>query len=100
VYELPSARSAGGHERRGRRLGVILQADVLLQLSTWVVAPTSTAARPATFRPEVEIAGGWTRVLVEQLGAVDPQRLGARVGHLSFSELRSVEQAARAVLDL
>jgi mRNA interferase MazF len=79
---------------------VILQADELLQLSTWIVAPTSTSARRASFRPEITVAGQTTRVLVEQLGAVDPERLGARVGHLGAGELRSVEQATRAVLAL
>jgi mRNA interferase MazF len=71
-----------------------------LSLSTWVVAPTSTKARSASFRPQVDINGQTTRVLVEQMGAVAPERLGNRVGHLSVSELSEVEEAARAVLDL
>jgi mRNA interferase MazF len=100
VYELASPPGVRAHEPRGRRYGVVLQADALLRLSTWVIAPTSTSARSASFRPEIEAAGGMTRVLVEQLGAVDPQRLGSRVGHLRFEELRAVERAARVVLDL
>ncbi len=79
---------------------MLLQAESLLELSTWIVAPTSTKARPASFRPEIEFDGEPTRVLMEQMGAVAPERLGKRVGHLSFAELQSVEQAARAVLDL
>jgi mRNA interferase MazF len=59
-----------GHEQRGERYGVV-QSDVMLPRSLVVVAPTSRSAKPASFRPEVEIAGGRTRVLVEQLGAVD-----------------------------
>jgi len=57
-------------------------------LSTWLVAPTSTSARPATFRPAVEFDGKETRVLAEQTSAADPSRLGELVGHLGFDDLR------------
>jgi mRNA interferase MazF len=69
-------------------------------LSTWLVAPTSTSARAASFRPEVEIAGQLTRVLAEQTAAVDPSRLGESSGHLTLEELRRVDAALRLVLDL
>src|SRR5256714_8961796 len=82
VYELRAPRETRGHEQRGNRYAVVVQSD-LLPLSTWLVAPTSTSARPTTFRPEVEIAGKTTLVLVEQNAAVDPQRLGRLVGHLT-----------------
>lgn len=65
-----------------------------------MVAPTSTSARAASFRPEVEIGGVTTRVLAEQTAAVDPSRLGESVGFLSFAELRRVDAALRIVLDL
>jgi mRNA interferase MazF len=71
-----------------------------LPLSTRLVAPTSTAARPATFRPEVQVAGRVTRVLAEQTANVDPTRLGDSAGHLTFEELRRVDAALRLVLDL
>lgn len=79
---------------------MIVVQNALIPLSTWLVAPTSTSARPATFRPEVEIAEASTRVLAEQTTAVDPTRLGAMVGRLSFEEMRRVEAALRIVLDL
>jgi mRNA interferase MazF len=78
---------------------VVVQSDDL-PLSTWLVAPTSTSARPATFRPEVEIAGRATLVLAEQTAAIDPTRLGRSAGHLTFEELRRVDAALRLVLDL
>ena len=71
-----------------------------LPLSTVLVAPTSTSARPASFRPEVEIAGRASLVLAEQTAAVDPTRLGPSVGYLSFEELRHVEAALRLVTEL
>jgi mRNA interferase MazF len=78
---------------------VVVRSD-LLPLSTWLVAPTSTSARAATFRPEVEIDGQVARVLAEQPAAVEPGRLGASAGHLSVEELRRVDAALRLVLSL
>ena len=101
VFRLQAPRDARGHEQSGRRFAVVVQSD-LLPLSTWLVAPTSasTSGRAATFRPEVEIDGQVTRVLAEQTAAVDPQRLGASAGHLSFEEMRRVDAALRLVLSL
>ncbi len=99
VYRLKAPRSARGHEQRGNRYAVVLQSD-LLPLSTWLVAPTSTSARPATFRPEIEMDGKTTRVLVEQATAVDPERFGELAGRLTTNELATVDDALRTVLDL
>jgi mRNA interferase MazF len=89
-----------GHEQQGERLGVIVQSDLLLPRSVVVVAPTSQSAKPASFRPEVKVAGESTRVLVEQLGAVDVQRLGRRVGKLSAEVMWSIDEALIVVLGL
>lgn len=99
VYALKASRDARGHEQRGNRFAVVVQSD-LLPLSTWLVAPTSTSARPASFRPEIEVAGKTTYVLVEQTTAIDPERLGERVGNLSQREMASVDDALRVVLQL
>ncbi|MCB0985145.1 MAG: type II toxin-antitoxin system PemK/MazF family toxin [Ilumatobacteraceae bacterium] len=89
-----------GHEQQGERYGVVVQSDVMLPRSVVVVAPTSRSAKPASFRPEVEVTGGQTRVLVEQLGAIDVQRLGRRVGRLTAKEMWSVDDALVVVLGL
>jgi mRNA interferase MazF len=93
-------RDTRGHEQHGTRLAVIVQTDELLQLSTAIVAPTSRSALPASFRPEIELDGTATRVLVEQLRAVDVQRLGDRAGQLSPAELHAVDEALELVLGL
>ena len=72
----------------------------MLPRSVVVVAPTSRSAKAASFRPEVEVAGDVTRVLVEQLGAVDVQCLGQRVGRLMAEEMWSVDEAIIVVLGL
>jgi mRNA interferase MazF len=79
---------------------VVVQADALLPRSLVLVAPTSRSARPASFRPEVAVAGGTTRVLVEQVGAVDTGRLGRPSGHLTPEEMWAVDDALAVVLDL
>ena len=94
---LPARR---GHEQRGPRYAVIVQADELLGLPTAIVAPTSRGAAPATFRPAVEVAGEATRVLVEQLRAVDVDRLDRRMGRLTPEEQRAVDAALELVLAL
>jgi mRNA interferase MazF len=94
---LPSQR---GREQRGSRYAVIVQADELLELSTVLVAPTSRSTLPASFRPEVEIAAERTRVMVEQLRALDVQRLADFTGRLSTAEMREVDEALSLVLAL
>ncbi len=99
LFHLKAPRDQRGHEQAGSRYAVVVQSDAL-PLSTWLVAPTSTRARAATFRPQIELGGQPTRVLAEQTTSIDPQRLGAGAGFLSGSELRRVDAALRLVLDL
>jgi hypothetical protein len=55
---------------------VVVQADDLLALSTILVCPTSTSTPPASFHPEVAIAGEPTRVMCEMVGALGARALG------------------------
>jgi mRNA interferase MazF len=75
LYRLRTPRDAVGHEQRGERFAMVVQSDLLRIFSTVLIAPTSTSAREADFRPTVEINGKSTRVLLDQTTAVDPQRL-------------------------
>ena len=94
---LPGRR---GPEQHGARFAVIVQTDELSGLSTTIVAPTSRSAAAATFRPEVEVGGETTRVLVEQLRAIGLERLGEQAGRPSPDERRAVNDALEIVLDL
>ena len=87
-------------EQRGRGFGVVVQSDAFFPRSTVLVAPTSMSAKPASFRPEIEIDGTVTRVLVEQVGAVDLQRLGDLAGRLTPEEQWGVDAALLTVLGL
>ena len=100
LFRLKSPKNGRGHEQGGPRYAVVVQSDDL-PLSTWIVAPTSTGRRAASFRPEIEINGTKTLVLVEQLTVIDPQaRLGEFAGRLDGAELRAVNAALLAVLGL
>lgn len=99
VHRLRTPRGARGSEQTGARYAVVVQSDQL-PLSTWLVTPTSTSARAASFRPEIEVAGQSTHVLAEQTAAVDPSRLGDQVGHLGLDEMRRIDAALRVVLGL
>jgi mRNA interferase MazF len=100
VFRLPAPRRARGREQRGARYAVIVQADEFLELNTTLVAPTSTGALPASFRPPITLDGTQTRVLVEQTTVVDPQRLGRSAGRLEPGEMRAVDEALALLLGL
>jgi len=99
VHRLRSPRDARGHEQRGERFAVVVQADAL-SLSILLVAPTSTGARPVSFRPEIVVGGRRTLVLAEQTAAIAPERLGDRVGRLTAAEQAEVDAALVTVLGL
>lgn len=100
AFRLPPPTRARGREQRGARYAIVVQADDLLGLSTVLVAPTSASARPATFRPTIDLLGIHTRVLVEQTTVVDPQRLGTSAGRLEAAEMQAVDDALRLLLAL
>ena len=100
IFRLPSPRGARGREQHGARYAVVVQADELLGLSTVLVSPTSTSARPASFRPTITLEGTATRILVEQTTVVDPERLGRSAGRLDADELQGVDEALAVVLAL
>jgi len=100
IFRLPPPRRARGHEQRGGRYAVVVQADELLGLSTVLISPTSTGSFGAGFHPEIDVTGTSTRLLVEQTFAIDVQRLGASAGRLDADEMRSVDEALALVLGL
>jgi mRNA interferase MazF len=89
-----------GRVQYGRRYAVIVQADDLLTLSTVVICPTSTSAPAASFHPEIQLGGERTKVLCEMVGAVDARNLSDQVAHLSYDELRTVNDRLALVLGI
>lgn len=101
VHRLRADRQAGGRDQTGPRYAVVLLASRFDLLSRWIVAPTSTGARPMVVRPDVDWGAGPTRVLCDALTAVHPGvRLGEQVGHLTYAEQEQVDLALALLLDL
>ncbi|MCL2803107.1 MAG: type II toxin-antitoxin system PemK/MazF family toxin [Micrococcales bacterium] len=89
-----------GRKQSGARFAVVIQSDDLM-LSTLLVAPTSTSARPTVFRPQIELGGQPTLVLLEQVTVVNPEtELGDFAGRLLPEELAVVDQALVLVMGL
>lgn len=97
LYRLRAVKDTTGHEQRGPRYAVAIQSDGIV-LSTLIVAPTSTSAQPAIFRPEIEMDGAATRVLIDQMRAVDASRLGDFAGRLDAAKTGDVDRAVRLIL--
>ena len=58
------------------------------------------SARAASFRPEIDLLGDRTRVLVEQAGAIDTGRLGNLVGRVSPEQQWGIDEALMTVFGL
>ncbi len=84
----------------GVGLAVVVQSTALDGLSTLLVAPLSTDALDASFRPLVHVSGRPMRALVELTSPVDRQRVGDDLGRLDDEDLWAVNLALVAVFDL
>ena len=92
VYRIDLGRHRG-HEQGGKRLGLVVSPSDS-PLSVVTVVPTSTSAGPSIHRPEVEIAGRLTRMLVDQVRSIDIHYVvGDPVDYLTRDELVAVELA-------
>jgi mRNA interferase MazF len=89
-----------GRAQQGPRFGIILQTDSLAPLSTVLVAPTSQSALQTHFRPVIAIGRETTKVLVEQLAAIDVRRANENVGRVSVEEMWAIDDALALVLGL
>jgi mRNA interferase MazF len=100
VYRVDLGDAKRGHEQRGRRYGLVLS-PTSMPWSVATIVPTSTSAQVSVFRPELEIAGTSTRLLVDQIRTVDVSYLhGDPVHYLDRQEMAEVEHAVARYLGL
>jgi mRNA interferase MazF len=100
ILRLRGPKRSSGREQDGLRYCVVVQAGPLLGLSTVIVAPTSTRAQPASFRPEIRVGDRWTRVMTDHLRAVDPGRLGESEGLVTHADMNEIDRALLTALGL
>lgn len=99
VYRI-SFRGAG-HELRGPHYAVVVSDYPYTRLSTVVVVPFSSQARPASYHPEASLDGRPTRALVEQVAAISRDRLGQFVGSLAGTPVMAeIDEQLRYLLGL
>lgn len=92
VYRIDLGRHRG-HEQGGKRLGLVVSPSDS-PLSVVTVIPTSTSAGPSIHRPELEIAGQVTRLLVDQVRSIDIRYfVGGPVDYLTRDQLVDVDLA-------
>ena len=99
IHRLRAPRATRDSEQQGSRFADVVQSDDLM-LSTVLVAPTSRSAPPRIFRPTIMVNDEQTQVLIEQMAAVAPERLGEFVGRVTFEELVALNDGLRLVLEL
>ncbi|MQA87516.1 MAG: type II toxin-antitoxin system PemK/MazF family toxin [Streptosporangiales bacterium] len=100
VYRVDYGDAKRGHEQRGRRYAVVMSPSSM-PWNVITVVPTSTSAQPAIFRPELEIMGTKTRLLVDQIRTVDVTYVhGDPVDYLDRDEMAEVEHAVTRYLSL
>lgn len=82
-----------GHEQGGRRYAVILSpSDMNWSVAT--IVPTSTRAQRSIFRPELEVMGASTLVLVDQIRTIDVNYLSDDpVDYLTRDQMGDIEHA-------
>jgi len=88
------------HDQRDRRYNVVVQSDLMLSHSLVSTTATSSSAKVASSRPEIEILGNRTGVLVEQLAAPDVVWQAKRVVQLDRDTMWVIDDALGIVLAL
>jgi len=100
VYPVDLGDAKRGHEQRGRRLGLVMSIEQNAW-STVTIIPTSTSAQASVFRPEAIIAGRSTRILIDQIRAIDVSYItGELVDYLSRDDMTQVDHTLSRYLGL
>ena len=83
VYLVNLDRTIGSEIRKARPCLIVSPDEMNLQLRTTIIAPMTTAERPYPTRVAVVFQGKRGQVALDQLRAVDRQRLVRKLGTVS-----------------
>jgi mRNA interferase MazF len=85
--------TVGSEIRKTRPCVVVSPPDMHDFLRTVIVAPMTTAGKPAPFRIPVRFGGKTGLVLLDQIRALDKARLAKKLGKVSPATLRATLSA-------
>ena len=87
-----------GYELKGPHYGVVVSEGSFNDLSTVVVVPFSTGARPYSWRVPVQIQGTPTLALIDQIRVLDRSLLREPIGVLSNAALIEIRMRLAELL--
>lgn len=90
VWLVPLDPTQGAEIQKTRPCLVVSPDEMNLQLQTVIVAPLTTVIRPYPTRVSVRFQGKRGQVALDQLRAIDRQRLIRNLGSISANTARSV----------
>jgi len=97
VWAIALDPTVGSEIQKTRPCVIISPSEIHDYLRTALVAPMTTGSRPAPFRIPLRFAGRHGLILLDQIRAVDQQRLVRRLGRVSQKVLGATLEALREV---
>lgn len=91
-----------GTEVKKTRPAVIVSNDSQNKVGQrYIVAPiTSVVKNIYPFEVKININGKWSKVMMDQIRAVDHQRLESKLSKVTTNEMHDIEKALKVVLQL
>lgn len=90
VYWVNLDPTLGTEIRKTRPALVVSPDDMNAILPRVIVAPLTSQGQPLGCRPEIRFKGKQARILLDQIRAIDKQRLGKRLGTIAPDRWHSV----------
>lgn len=91
--------TVGSEIQKTRPCLIVSPPEIHDHLRTAIVAPLTTGSRPAGFRVALTFKGKRGLVLLDQIRAIDKQRLVKRLGKTSESTLAAILAGLREVFE-
>jgi mRNA interferase MazF len=86
VYWVNLDPTIGTEIKKTRPALIVSPDDMNTALPRVIIAPLTSKGQPLGCRPEVRFAGKRARILLDQLRAVDKQRLAGKVGKIDLAK--------------
>jgi mRNA interferase MazF len=90
VYWVNLDPTIGTEIKKTRPALVVSPDDMNAALPRVIIAPLTSKGQPLGCRPEVKFAGKSARILLDQLRAVDKQRLAGKMGKIDLAKWHPV----------